>query len=306
MMQTSTRQHVNTSEVKTFFIINKYSGSGFHKEMETLLVDQCRSRGIEFDFAYTQARAHATALASGAIANGYDTVVAIGGDGTVNEVAQAVVNSPASMGIIPKGSGNGLARHLRIPMHFERALDHVFSSEVVTIDTFRLNGHLSLNVSGIGFDGCIADRFGSYKRRGFQGYARIVLDEIKTFQEFEATIHANGEIMQKKAFVIAIANSSQYGNNARIAPSASVSDQLLDISILRRFPAYRLDLVYALFAGTIDRSSHCETTRITNATINVDKPMYFHVDGEPTGKAEEFRIELLPTSLKMLTPTSRV
>ena len=287
---------------KLFFIINKYSGTGFNPELESLVRSACEDHHVTCELAYTEGRGHATELATHAMADGFEYIIAIGGDGTVNEVAQAMIHAPAAMGIIPKGSGNGLARHLGIPMRFESAVKHFFENKIVAIDTFRLNGKLSLNVSGIGFDGFVAERFGTKHGRGFQGYARLVLNEFPRFEEFEADIITAQGSRKEKAIVIAIANSSQYGNNVRIAPSASVHDQLADISILRKFPAYRLDLVYSFFAGTINNSACCETMRVSNAAINLDREMPYHVDGEPAGKSSEFRLEMLPSSLNMLAP----
>lgn len=287
---------------KVFFIVNKYSGTGFSPLLEETVRGACRDRDTVCELRYTEGRGHATSLATQAMVDGFDKIVAVGGDGTVNEVAKALVDSTAAMGIIPKGSGNGLARHLGIPVRFDQALSCLFTNKTVAIDTFRINGKLSLNVSGIGFDGHIAELFGTVKQRGFQGYTRLVMNEYGPFGEFNADIRAADDTFNKTAFVIAIANSSQYGNNAKIAPGASVCDQLLDISILRKFPAYRLDFIYSLFAGTIDRSAYCETLQIRNATISVPQPLPYHVDGEFAGTADHFEIDLAPASLNMLAP----
>jgi diacylglycerol kinase family enzyme len=206
------------------------------------------------------------------------------------------------MGIVPKGSGNGLARHLGIPLKIDLALKCLFGSQVLAIDTFRINGKLSLNVSGIGFDGHIAYLFGADATRGLQGYTKHILNEFMNFPEFDAQVSWNGNEMRKRAFVIAIANSSQYGNNAKIAPTASVRDQLLNISILKKMPPYRLDFIYSFFSGTIDQSAYCETLQVRDTTIRLSEPMSFHIDGEPAGKAETFKIEMVPASLNLLVP----
>ncbi len=293
---------MNSENSKVFFIINKYSGTGFNPDLEGLVLNHCKEHEVECGLAYTEGQGHATTLARQAVADGFGRVVAVGGDGTVNEVAQALIHTDAAMGILPKGSGNGLARHLGIPVQFESALRGFFTNKALAIDAFRLNGKLSLNVSGIGFDGYVAERFGEDARRGLQGYARLVLNEFPKFTEFEATITTGQGSVKKTALIIAIANSSQYGNNVRIAPGASVHDQLLDISILRKFPAYRVDFLYAFLAGTIDRSEYCETFQVRSATITLTHAMPYHVDGEPLGKADRFEVELIPASLTMLVP----
>jgi YegS/Rv2252/BmrU family lipid kinase len=293
---------VNNEDNKVFFIVNKYSGTGFKPEMDKFFHETCRTHGWELALEYTQGPGHATTLAAEAIRAGFNKIVAVGGDGTVNEVAQTLVHTSAAMGIVPKGSGNGLARHLGIPMNATDALNCLFTSRAVPIDTFRLNGKLSLNVSGIGFDGYIAELFGLEKQRGFQGYTRLVLNEFMTFREFDAEVEFDQESLSRSVFVIAIANSSQYGNNARIAPTASVRDGLLNISLLKKVPPYRLDFIYSFFSGTIDQSAYCETLRVKDAVIQLKTPMSYHIDGEPAGKSDHFTISMMPASLNMLAP----
>jgi len=234
---------VNNEVKKVFFIINKFSGTGYQPALIASILEAGKARDTVSEFAFTEGPGHATALAEQAVAAGYDRVVAVGGDGTVNEVAKGLLYSDAKMGIIPKGSGNGLARHLSIPVNVNMALECLFTSQVITMDTFRVNGKLSVNGSGIGFDGYIANLFGTDKKRGLQGYTKLVLHEFMRFPEFEAVITIGGNQMKSHAFVIAIANSSQYGNNARIAPSASVCDEILNVSILKKIPPYRLSLI---------------------------------------------------------------
>ena len=296
---------MNSEVRKVFFIVNKFSGTGFKTVLEDEIRNACRGKGIECRLAYTEGRAHATVLAAEAVDKGFDRVVAVGGDGTVNEVAQGLLATPVAMGIIPKGSGNGLARHMGIPLRIDLALKCLFTSEVISMDTFRLNGRLSLNVSGIGFDGYIAELFGMDRTRGLQGYTRLVLNEFMQFPEFDTRITTGKDELVRKAFVIAIANSSQYGNNAKIAPAASIRDGILNISIVKKMPPYRLDFIYSFFTGTIEQSAYCENLRVGDASIAVNTPVAFHVDGEAAGKADHFKIEMLPASLNIMVPCDR-
>ena len=293
---------MNDEVKKVFFIINKFSGTGYPPELESSIGCAEQNYQTKCNFAFTEAPGHATVLAREAVAKGFTDVVAVGGDGTVNEVAQALLYADARMGIIPKGSGNGLARHLGIPVHPAEAVKSLFTSQVIAMDSFRMNGRLSVNVSGVGFDGHIAKLFGADKKRGLQGYTKLVLNEFLSFPEFDAIVSVGGKELKKKAFVIAIANSSQYGNNARIAPAASVCDEVLNVSILKKFPAYRLDFIYALFSGTIDQSAYCESLRMRDGIIQLTEPLAYHIDGEFAGMADRFEIELLPASLKVLAP----
>ncbi len=289
---------------KVLFIVNKYSGRGYQPEVEGRFITACEERDIECSIEYTQHRGHATELARAAVTTQFNMVVAVGGDGTVNEVAQGLLHSAVPMGIIPKGSGNGLARHLRIPMNVEQAIVALFDSRVIGMDTFLLNDKLSLNVSGIGFDGHIANLFGKEKKRGLQGYAKLTINEFLRFKEFDFELELNGELLKRKAFVIAIANSSQYGNNARIAPAASVCDQLLHINILKKVPPYRLDFIHSFFKGTVDQYRFCGLFETNELTIKLSSPMSFHIDGEPCGMADKFKVELLPEALRMIVPKS--
>jgi diacylglycerol kinase (ATP) len=289
---------VSNEVSKVLFIINKHAGKGYQSELEGAIISVCAKNNIECSIEYTKARGHATELAQDG--KNFDQVVAVGGDGTVNEVAQGLLHTSIPMGILPNGSGNGLARHLKIPLNIPRALEYLMQSKVLAMDTFTLNGKLSLNVSGIGFDGHIANIFGKEKKRGLQGYAKHTINEFLAFKEFEAQLTTDKQSITKKAFVIAIANSSQYGNNARIAPAASVCDELLHISILKKIPPYRMDFIYSFFNGTIDTSSFCEILESRNVAIKLDHTMAYHVDGEPCGTADEFIIKLQPASLKIL------
>ena len=294
--------NVNDEVKKVLFIVNRFSGMGYTPSFEATILDACKQHGISGIIEFTQAPAHATTLAAEAAAAGFQSVVAVGGDGTVNEVAKGLLRGPVPMGIIPKGSGNGLARHLGIPLKTESALKCMFSAKMLAMDTFRINGKLSLNVSGIGFDGLIANLFGTDARRGLQGYTRLVLNEFRRFPEFQVRIRTGNSELIRSTFVVAVANSSQYGNNAKIAPGASVCDGLLNISILKKIPPYRLDFIYQFFSGTIEQSAYCEVIAVQKATIELRTPMYFHIDGEAAGKADHFDIELHPASLSVLAP----
>jgi diacylglycerol kinase (ATP) len=298
---------VNNEVNKVLFIVNKFSGGGFKPAFEGKIVEACEQHNIECSIEFTQSRGHATELSNDASQSGnFQLVVAVGGDGTVNEVASGLLHSATPMAILPKGSGNGLARHLNIPMKIERSLGTLFSSQLIEMDTFKVNGKLSLNVSGIGFDGHVANLFKDNKKRGLQGYAKVTLNEFLSFKEFEAEIITDDKTHSRKGFIIAIANSSQYGNNARIAPAASITDGILHVCFLKKVPPYRLDFIYSFFAGKIEETSYCEIIETRNMVLKMNTPMAFHIDGEPCGSDTVFNIEILPKSLKMMVPLSSV
>lgn len=295
-----------TTNKSISFIVNPRAGVSQGISLEQLIQQQARAHQARFDIYYTQSRGHATELATTCSGQGYDIVVAVGGDGTINEVAQGLVGSPTVMGIVPKGSGNGLARHLGIPLNTAQAVATLFNSEELAMDVFTVNGKLSLNVSGIGFDGHITNLFGVKSGRGLLGYVTVTIQEFTGFREFTAEIHANGSHFQRNAFIIAIANSSQYGNNAYIAPAASVCDGLLHVNFLKKIPLYRMDFLYDFFAGNVGNSPYSEIIETKSMELTTSVPMSYHVDGEPVGLSDHFRIDLTPAALKVLySPTAR-
>jgi diacylglycerol kinase (ATP) len=296
------------SEVNNvLFIVNKYSGTGYQPQVEGRILAACANLDIECSIEFTNGRGHATELAKEAITQKFDRVIAVGGDGTVNEVARGLLHSATPMGIIPKGSGNGLARHLGIRMKIDRALSQILTGKVITMDTFQLNDHLSLNVSGIGFDGHIANLFGKGKKRGFWGYTKLVVREYLRFKEFNSEVNLGGNKRNQKSFMIAIANASQYGNNAKVAPIASIMDQSLQLAIIRKVPTQRgFHFGYQMFTGRLETGKDYECLSFQEGTINLPSPVAFHIDGEPCGHASTFKIELLPNSLKMVVPSNKI
>ncbi len=287
---------------KILFIINKHSGVGYQATVEGQILSACKKNGAECTIEYTQRRGHAISLANNASKTGFDYVVAVGGDGTINEVSQGLLHTPTPMGILPRGSGNGLARHLGIPVALSDAINSLFTNKVVRIDTLTVNDKLSLNVSGIGFDGHIANLFADRKIRGLFGYVRLILKELFNFQEFEAEITGNGITSTQKAFIIGIANSSQYGNNIKIAPLASVCDGLLNVTILKKIPLYNLKFIYDFLRGSLKKSDMCDMLDATAVKIKTGKPVPYHVDGEPCGLSNSYAIQLNPASLSILVP----
>ena len=251
---------------------------------------------------YTQRRGHAISLANEASKNGFDYVVAVGGDGTINEVARGLLNSDTPMGILPRGSGNGLARHLGISVILTDAIDNLFHHKVMKIDTLSINDKLSLNVSGIGFDGHVANLFANKKIRGLVGYVRITVKEYFQFPEFEAEVSVDNQTVVRKSFIIAVANSSQYGNNIKIAPLASVRDGILHLTVMRKIPLYRLDHIFTFLKGSLTNSEMFEILEGKEVRIKTSQPVPYHIDGEPCGLNNSFNIQLRPASLSVLVP----
>lgn len=287
---------------KALFIINKFSGTGYTPELEQHIIQISNRFSAEAILEFTKGPGHATELAASGKLLGADAVVAVGGDGTINEVAKGLAGGGIPMGIVARGSGNGLARHLAIPLVAAHAVETLYTGEVLLMDTFSFNDKLSLNVSGIGFDGHIANLFAGTKKRGLSGYAKIAVTEFFKFRPFNATVTIGDKTETTKAFILAIANSSQYGNNAWVAPGASVSDGLLDLNILKKVPLYRFDFLYDFVTKALQRSPFCDLRTIAEARITTEEAMPYHVDGEPCGSANEFVIKVNPATLPVIAP----
>ena len=288
---------------RVFFIVNKYSGKGFDEAVEGQIIDACSATGIEGTIEYTQSRGHATELAREAVSNGFKKIFARGGDGTVNEVARALVNTDVALGIIPAGSGNGLARHLNIPLNIHRALEVLSQSEIKSIDTLRINGSLSVNVSGFGLDAHVASQFGKNGQRGLVGYAKLVLREFLSYKEFDIKANLDGKIETKTAFMVALANASQFGNNALIAPDASVSDGVLDVCFIRRIPITEaVPFLIKLFRGKIEKSRFVTIVKARHFKAELSTAQPIHLDGEPGAPSRFFDVEIKPASLRVMIP----
>jgi diacylglycerol kinase (ATP) len=286
---------------KVFFIINKYSGAGFRESLEGRIIDYCSRQNWECTLEFTRQRGHATELAKQAVMQGYNLVVAVGGDGTVNETTQGLIGSEVPLAIIPKGSGNGLARHLGIPLSFTKSLELLGNMKTIQMDTVWINNHLSVNVSGIGFDGHVASLFGKNGKRGLAGYTRLTLREFIKFKEFEGQSVIDGKAFNSRTFLIAIANSSQFGNNARIAPHASVCDGWIDVCFVKKVPlSHALGFARKMFTGEMDRSRFVTIRKAKEIQIHFEKAVPYHVDGEPQEPKQDFTIVIKPGSLSVV------
>jgi len=288
---------------KVFFIINKFSGTGYRPEVEGRIIDRSSQLGYVCTIEFTQYPGHATELARQAVKENFKIVFAMGGDGTVNEVAQGLVHTDTVLAILPKGSGNGLARHLRIPMKFTHALELLAHHQVIDMDTFLINGQLSVNVSGIGFDGHVANLFGKDGKRGLMTYGKIVMAEFGPFKEFQVDITIDGKRMTRNSFILAFANSSQFGNDAKIAPFASVCDQQMDVCFIKKVPLTQMiGFVAKMFTGKLEQSAFVEIIKARKVSATFSSPVPYHIDGEGRTSSDAFEMEMQPCSLKMMVP----
>lgn len=290
--------------MKLRFIFNPRSG---HNARNPHLLQRARdfiaTHRLDAAVVATDRPRHATELARRAVDEGCEVVVAIGGDGTMNEVGTALIGTPATLGLIPCGSGNGLGRHLGIPGPGRGAFRTLLQGRPRLIDTGTANGHPFFNVMGLGFDAEISDRLTRVTRRGFGAYVRTTLATWRGFTPVGVRVQTDAAPLEAGAFILAVANSDQYGNDCYIAPGARVDDGLLDLTILKPVGLLgALPMAARLFLGRLDGSPHVTRRRAARFIIERAGPGLIHTDGEihPTGATVE--VAVVPASLRVLVP----
>ena len=256
------------------------------------------SRGEAGEVTVSQRRGHAHDLAAAAVRRGDRLVLALGGDGTVNEVASALVGSSTSLGIVPGGSGNGLARELGLPLTAEAALQAALTATPRAIDAGQLDGRWFFSLAGIGFDAHVAAAFDRHDgSRGFANYVRITVRELRRYTC--ATYRVNGRA-GVRALLVTFANSGQFGNGARIAPDARVDDGQLDMVVFEE--RSRLSTVLALpklFTGGAASVRGVTVEQVETAVVESDAPMAYHVDGEPFAGGTRLEARIHPGVLRV-------
>lgn len=288
---------------RALLIINPISGTRDKQHLAAQTRMALGPVGYKLDWAETAGAGHAYAMALSATAENFDLVIAAGGDGTVNEVAQALCNTQTVLGIVPCGSGNGLARTLNIPQDFRRALDIIARGHVITADHGQANKLPFFCTFGVGFDAVVSERFANEKRRGRLSYVRSAFIEYINYAPKPYAIAVNGTVLTEEAFLIAVCNTSQYGNNAYIAPRASVSDGLLDVTVVHTGNPFNQALAgVSLLTGHIDRNTLIDTFRISAATITRLEPGPAQLDGEPLHLGRSIHVECCPASLHIAVP----
>lgn len=291
------------------FIINPISGTKKKAEIPGLIHNLLNKSDIDFEIVNTEYAGHATEIAKGKAEAGVDIVVAVGGDGTVNEVASALVDTGAALGIIPCGSGNGLARHLGIPMGRKEAIKLLLDGEVQKMDYGLINGKQKFFCScGVGFDALVSWKFAHASKRGLMTYCTIAAKENFKYKPEVYTLKTDtGDILTDKAFVIACGNAAQYGNDAFIAPHASAQDGELDVTLIRPINLFDAGkLAYQLFKKKIDHNKKVKTLRCKKLQLIRQKEGVMHFDGEPVMVPKDIEVEIIKAGLNVFTPKNRI
>jgi diacylglycerol kinase (ATP) len=286
--------------VKALFIVNERSGKKRGVDVADVIR---RTATFDHEILLCAHKEDVDAMIDRAEAEEFDVVFAVGGDGTVHETAKRLIGRKPALGILPTGSGNGFARHIGLPLDPALTLGSLAAGPIVTIDTAEVNGMPFLGVMGIGFDAVVADRFASSEIRGLETYVKEGLRAFAEFRAEEYVVTCAGETRRERAFVIAIANASQYGNNARIAPLASLRDGLLDVVVVHDLSVLRAPLLLArLFQGTLHRADGVSMVQCADVQITRPSAGPAHLDGEPVSLPEELHVRVVPQSLRLLVP----
>ena len=286
---------------RILFVINPVSGGKKKTTFNKQVLEVLDLNRFDPTFKVTDHANHGFELAKSAIEEGYDAVIAVGGDGTINEIGSALVGSNVPLGIVPEGSGNGLALYLGIPMNESAALRRINRFESVSIDCGKVGDRNFFNIAGIGFDASVSDKFASETFRGPVGYLRTVINVLSKYKPKKYTLNIDGKIYEREAFMISVANSPQYGNNAYIAPNASINDGLLDVCIVHKFPLYTLPMmIFHLFNKTADQSEYVEIIPGKKICIEQEGKAPVHLDGEPMDLGNKINIEVEGNALNII------
>jgi diacylglycerol kinase (ATP) len=273
-------------------------------------VEEGRPSWKDYAVYSTREPGHATELAREAVEAHADIIIAVGGDGTVNEVARGMMGSKAALGIVPVGSGNGLARALRLPLRPSRALASLEAGTRRAIDVGRLNGGLFVNVAGIGFDAAVGAAFHQAgrdgRRRGFLSYLRLSLAEIRRYRPRPLTLEADGERRGLSPLMVTFANGPQYGSGAVVNPGGRLDDGRLE-AVLFDFRGSILDILAAaprLFLGGLEGTRGYGRIRTSRITVTAESPLPIHRDGDPAEPSGRIEVELVPRALSVIVPSA--
>ncbi len=286
---------------KIAFIINPKSGTRSKTQYPQLVQKYFSEPDFETAIYTTKAANDGYNEAKRFVSEGYDAIVAIGGDGTVNEVARALMGTPVALGIVPSGSGNGLALHLKMSLQISSSLKKIRKQHEVFIDGCMLNDTPFFCTAGVGYDAFIANRFAETGRRGPAVYMGEVIFQYFDYksQWYKLTIDGK-ETIERKAFLITFANASQWGNNVVIAPNASINDGLLDVVVMSEFPIYEAPrLSLHLLVRQLDKTRYVETFKCSSLMVERRHADYVHFDGEPGIMGKRIKVKVLHNVLKV-------
>ncbi|RIJ41811.1 diacylglycerol/lipid kinase family protein [Pontibacter oryzae] len=292
-----------TRHTKLLFVLNPISGDVEKDDLEEEIASLCGELKIKYDIYKTTGEEDEKKVKQQLEEKKYDAVYAIGGDGTVNMVAAALIDTSTPLGIIPLGSGNGLSKDLNIPQDTEEAFELIGRHIVRNIDTITLNGQPSIHLCDFGFNALVVKLFSEGETRGPGSYAWIAMQEYLSYEPKRYKIETDTENFEGEAFMVTVANANAFGSNANINPEGILNDGKFEICLIEPFPkAAGIGILYKLYTDSIDSSVYTRTISCTRATIyNLDGEV-MHIDGEPANMGEMVEVAIKPRSLKVILP----
>ncbi len=286
---------------KILAIINPISGTGNKGDMPSLIDGFIDNKIWDTEICFTEYPGHATELASQAVSDRYDVVIAIGGDGTINEVALALIDTPVALGIVPCGSGNGLARHLHISTNTREALSIINNGYAESVDYCMVNERPFFCTCGAGFDAQVSQKFAEAGTRGLATYIKATINEFFNYHGENFRILIDGELIEEHAFVVACCNAAQYGNNAFIAPQASMQDGLIDVTVIHNFNLLDGALLGArMLTRQIENDKHVSIYQGRHIVIERNNEGLIHIDGDPQMMPQNLDIKCVSKGLKVI------
>jgi YegS/Rv2252/BmrU family lipid kinase len=288
---------------KIVFVINPISGMVKKENVGNQISLYIDKEKFDYQIINTEYATHAIEITTQAVSNGADIIVAVGGDGSVNEVVNGLKGSNVKLGIIPLGSGNGLARFLKIPFQIKTAIEVLNKGNFTAVDTVNVNDRVFLSIAGIGFDALVAKRFAKYHKRGFWSYFTIATKEYRMYRPKKYQLTLNGETITQRALMIVFANSDQFGYNTSIAPHALINDGLIDVCILKKIPTYKmLFFIQLLFLKQLDKTKYLEIIKTDELWIERKRNKVVNIDGEPVRLTKNLHVKVNHLALNVIIP----
>lgn len=285
---------------KILFFINPIAGSGKAADILPGLINSYNGDD-ELSYVFTEKDKSIASLLKHLDISDIDTLVAVGGDGTVSEIASFCYQNDKCLGIIPMGSGNGLARHLNIPLSIDEAFNLISKASISNIDIGVWNKKIFFNVAGIGYDGWVAYLFDKAPTRGFWTYLKAIMNSLNQFKKDHYSINIDGKEIEREAYLVSLANSGQYGNNTWIAPLAQIDDGLLDVVVVKSINWWNVwRLAYLIKSKNLDKAKSVEIYKGKKIIINKFEKRYAHIDGEPIMADEQIDVSIIPKALCVL------
>ncbi len=279
------------------------AGGKQKKHLIPLIHEIINQEDFEIQIQFTENAKHTHLLSKRALDEGADIIIAVGGDGTVNNIAQHVAGTKCILGIIPMGSGNGLARELGISMDVKKALQIINSIKTKTIDTCMVNDNFFVNIAGVGFDAHVGKKFSENEKRGFKTYIKVVLQEFLKYKSSEYKISIDGNESIQNAFMICVCNGTQFGNNVYVSPNSNLDDGEFKIVIFEKTNLFKAASVgLKLFAKKMNTLSFIKTYEGQSISISQRKNNIVNVDGEAIEIKEELNFRIVPKNLKIIIP----